>query len=67
MSDETPFQVKPIVDVKNTLHSMNRMLNEMKVDVICIKSEIKEIKELLDKKEKDYKHKESIKSGWFLY
>jgi hypothetical protein len=67
MSDETPFQVKPIVDVKNTLHTMNRMLNEMKVDVICIKSELKEIKELLDKKEKDYKHKESIKSGWFLY
>lgn len=67
MSDETPFQVKPIVDVKNTLHAMNRMLNEMKVDVICIKSDLKEIKELLDKKEKDYKHKESIKSGWFLY
>ena len=67
MSDQTPFQIKPIVDVKNTLHSMNRMLNEMKVDVICIKSDLKEIKELLDKKEKDYKHKESIKSGWFLY
>ena len=67
MSDETPFEVKPIVDVKNTLHAMNRMLNEMKVDVICIKSDLKEIKELLDKKEKDYKHKESIKSGWFLY
>jgi hypothetical protein len=66
MSDETPFQIKPIVDVKNTLHSMNRMLNEMKVDVICIKSDLKEIKELLDKKEKDYKHKENIKSGWFL-
>ena len=43
------------------------MLNGIKVDVICIKSEIKEIKENLDKKEKDYKHKESIKSGWFLY
>ena len=67
MSDETPFQVKPIVDVKNTLHSMNRMLNEMKVDVICIKSEIKEIKEIIEQKEKDYKHKENIKSGWFLY
>jgi hypothetical protein len=67
MSDETPFQVKPIVDVKNTLHAMNRMLNEMKVDVICIKSDLKEIKEILDQKEKDYKHKESIKSGWFLY
>ncbi len=67
MIDETPFQVKPIVDVKNTLHAMNRMLNEMKVDVICIKSDLKEIKEILDKKEKDYKHKESIKSGWFLY
>tara|TARA_Y100001972_G_scaffold128687_1_gene191012 strand:+ start:679 stop:882 length:204 start_codon:yes stop_codon:yes gene_type:complete len=67
MSDETPFQVKPIVDVKNTLHAMNRMLNEMKVDVICIKSDLKEIKEILDQKENDYKHKESIKSGWFLY
>ncbi len=66
MNDE-PFQVKPIVDVKNTLHSINQMLNGIKVDVICIKSEIKEIKENLDKKEKDYKHKESIKSGWFLY
>lgn len=67
MSHDEPFQVKPIVDVKNTLHSINQMLNGLKVDVICIKSDLKEIKEILDKKEKDYKHKESIKSGWFLY
>ena len=65
--NDGPFQVKPIVDVKNTLHSINQMLNGIKVDVICIKSDLKEIKELLDKKEKDYKHKENIKSGWFLY
>ena len=67
MADENPFQVKPIVDVKNTLHSINSLLTEMKVDVICIKSEIKQIKEIIEQKEKEYKHKENIKSGWFLY
>ena len=67
MADENPFQVKPIVDVKNTLHSINSLLTEMKVDVICIKSEIKQIKEIIEEKEKEYKQKENIKSGWFLY
>jgi hypothetical protein len=67
MADENPFQVKPIVDVKNTLHTINSLIAEMKVDVICIKSEIKQIKEIIEEKEKEYKQKESIKSGWFLY
>lgn len=67
MNNTEELQVRPIVDVKNTLHSMNQMLNVIKVDVICIKSDLQQIKEELDRKEKDYKHKESIRSGWFLY
>jgi len=67
MNNTEELQVKPIVDVKNTLHSMNQMLNVIKVDVICIKSDLQQIKEELERKEKDYKHKESIRSGWFLY
>ncbi len=63
MEEHNPFQPKPIVDVKNTLHSINKMLNEMKVDVICIKSEINEIKEIIKEKEKI----EKMSGGWWIY
>lgn len=66
MSDENPFQLKPIDAVKNDIHSINRKLNEMKIDVICIKSEINEIKELI-KERKEYEQKTNIKSGWWIY
>ena len=66
MSDENPFQLKPIDAVRNDIHSINRKLNEMKIDVICIKSEINEIKELI-KERKEYEQKANIKSGWWIY
>lgn len=64
MEEHNPFQPKPIVDVKNSLHSINKMLNEMKVDVICIKSEIKELKEIIKQKEKE---SQPISGGWWIY
>tara|TARA_R110001592_G_scaffold341180_1_gene629957 strand:- start:4144 stop:4338 length:195 start_codon:yes stop_codon:yes gene_type:complete len=64
MEEQNPFRSKPIVDVKNSLHSINKMLNEMKVDVICIKSEIKELKEIIKEKEKK---SETISGGWWIY
>jgi len=64
MDEQNPFRSKPIVDVKNSLHSINKMLNEMKVDVICIKSEIKEIKHIIKEKEKK---SETISGGWWIY
>ena len=66
MDDENPFRSKPIVDVKNSLHSINKLLNEMKVDVICIKSELNEIKEIIKEKEKT-KETQPISGGWWIY
>ena len=63
MEEHNPFQPKPIVDVKNSLHSINKLMNEMKVDVICIKSELKEIKEIIKEKEKI----EKMSGGWWIY
>tara|TARA_R110000787_G_scaffold116663_1_gene226956 strand:+ start:258 stop:449 length:192 start_codon:yes stop_codon:yes gene_type:complete len=63
MEEEDPFRTKPIVDVKNNLHSINKMLNEMKVDFICIKSELNEIKEIIKEKQKT----EKLSGGWWIY
>ena len=56
-------QLKPIVDVKNSLHAINKLMNEMKVDLIYIKSDIKEIKEIIKEKEKI----EKMGGGWWIY
>tara|TARA_R110000744_G_scaffold213847_1_gene332747 strand:- start:122 stop:316 length:195 start_codon:yes stop_codon:yes gene_type:complete len=56
-------RLKPIVDVKNSLHSINKLMNEMKVDLIYIKSDIKEIKEIIKEKEKI----EKMGGGWWIY
>ena len=59
---DNPFHVKPIEDVKNTQHTINRNLNQIKTDIICIKADISIIKDYI-KVEK--KKEEEISKGWF--
>ncbi len=67
MTEKTQLTTKPIEDVKNTLHSINRNLNQLKTDVVCIKAEISIIKDYIRRKEKEEREKEeSLKSGWFF-
>jgi len=54
---------KPIEEVLNELHTIKRILNELKINVVCIDSEIKIIKETLKNKEKA---KEEISKGWLF-
>ena len=51
--DDNPFVQKPIDVVKNDIHSIKQNLNTIKVDVVCIKSELKQILELIKEKEKE--------------
>jgi len=44
--------MKPIAYVDNNLHTINRNLNQLKIDCICIKSDITLIKEYIKKIEK---------------
>tara|TARA_R110000764_G_C10879809_1_gene368915 strand:+ start:442 stop:633 length:192 start_codon:yes stop_codon:yes gene_type:complete len=55
---------KPIVNVMNDLHSINRTMNQLKVDVLCIKSDIALLKELIIEKEKKQKE---ISKGWYIF
>lgn len=67
MTDKNPFAPKPIEDVKNTLHGINRNINQMKTDVICIKADLSIIKDYIRKKEQEEKkQEESLKGGWFF-
>jgi hypothetical protein len=64
MADNTsknPFQTKPIESVKNDLHTINRNLNQLKTDVICIKSDLSIIREIIKKKEAK---ENEISKGW---
>ena len=54
-------QVKPIEDVKNTQHTINRNLNQIKTDIICIKADISIIKDYINLQKKE----EEISKGWF--
>lgn len=54
---------KPIEEVINELHTIKRILNELKLNIVCIDSEIKLIKETLKNKEKP---KEEISKGWLF-
>lgn len=66
MSDySNPFQTKPIDKVKNEVHQINRNLNKLKTDVICIKSDLSIIKEFIKQKEKEAQENKDISTGWF--
>tara|TARA_R110000796_G_scaffold59335_1_gene136693 strand:+ start:3599 stop:3790 length:192 start_codon:yes stop_codon:yes gene_type:complete len=55
---------KPIVNVMNDLHSINRNMNQLKIDLLCIKSDIALLKELIIEKEKKQKE---ISKGWYIF
>ena len=55
---------KPIVNVMNDLHSINRNMNQLKIDLMCIKSDIALLKELIIEKEKKQKE---ISKGWYIF
>jgi len=59
---DNPLEVKPIEDVKNTQHSINRTLNQIKTDIICIKADISIIKDYINLQKKK---EEEISKGWF--
>tara|TARA_S200002703_G_scaffold51563_1_gene44782 strand:+ start:10113 stop:10328 length:216 start_codon:yes stop_codon:yes gene_type:complete len=67
---ENKIVTKPIDDVRNTLHSINRNINQLKTDVICIKSDLSIIKDYIRKIEKEEKEKiereEALKNGWWF-
>tara|TARA_R110002072_G_scaffold90981_3_gene203273 strand:+ start:2895 stop:3086 length:192 start_codon:yes stop_codon:yes gene_type:complete len=58
------IDTKPIVNVMNDLHSINRNMNQLKIDLMCIKSDIALLKELIIEKEKKQKE---ISKGWYIF
>ena len=78
MSDS--FTQKPIIKVEEDLRSIKRMINTMLIDTQSIKSDIAEIKLIIKERDREtpqdfarqgdkgeYKKKENIKSGWWIY
>lgn len=64
--EKIAIETKPIDKVNNNLHSINQILNQLKIEMLCIKSEILQIKEFikqLEKPEEFIKVEES--KGWF--
>lgn len=52
---------KPIIDIKNDLHTITRNINQLKTDIICIKADISIIKDYIHEKKKK---EEEISKGW---
>lgn len=52
---------KPIVDIKNDLHTITRNINQLKTDIICIKADISIIKDYINEKKRK---EEEISKGW---
>ena len=57
---------RPIEDVRNTVHSINRNINTIKIDMINIKSDLSIIKDYIRQKEKE-KEKEEVNDGWLWW
>tara|TARA_R110001606_G_scaffold391641_1_gene559905 strand:- start:800 stop:991 length:192 start_codon:yes stop_codon:yes gene_type:complete len=56
---------KPIEKVSNDLRVINRTLNEVKTDLMCIKSETQQIKNILKEISDKIEVKEEITKGWW--
>lgn len=57
---------KPIDKVNINLLAINSLLNQLKIDMVCIKSEISQIKDFIKEKEKQQEFVKVEKSkGWF--
>tara|TARA_R110002126_G_scaffold113322_1_gene251786 strand:- start:1172 stop:1366 length:195 start_codon:yes stop_codon:yes gene_type:complete len=59
--------IKPIDAVNNNLRSITNILNEVKIDIVCIKSDVILIKQYLDEiKKNEIKNKTELSKGWFF-
>ena len=59
--------VKPIDVVNHNLRSITNLLNEVKIDIVCIKSDVILIKQYLDEiKKNEIKNKTELSKGWFF-
>ena len=59
--------IKPIDAVNNNLRSITNLLNEVKIDIVCIKSDVILIKQYLDEiKKNEIKNKTELSKGWFF-
>ena len=57
---------RPIEDVRNTVHSINRNINAIKIDMINIKSDLSIIKDYIRQRENEKeKEKEQVSEGWW--
>ena len=71
---DLPNCSKPINRVEDVLHDMNKKLDTMKVDVGCIKSDLKIILQRIEEKQKQedailknqVKKQEALSKGWFF-
>ncbi len=64
--EKIAIESKPIDKVNNNLHSINQILNQLKIEMLCIKSEILQIKEFIKELEKPEEFIKVEKSkGWF--
>jgi hypothetical protein len=71
---DLPNCSKPINRVEDVLLDMNKKLDNMKVDVGCIKSDLKIILQRIDEKQKQedailknqVKKQEALSKGWFF-
>ena len=64
--DKIAIESKPIDKVNNNLHSINQILNQLRIEMLCIKSEILQIKEFVKELEKTEEFIKVEKSkGWF--
>tara|TARA_R110000868_G_scaffold305160_1_gene566282 strand:+ start:1052 stop:1246 length:195 start_codon:yes stop_codon:yes gene_type:complete len=59
--------IKPIDLVNETLRSTNNIMNEVKIDIICIKSDLMFIKDRLKeiKENEKINAKDEITKGWW--
>mgnify|MGYP003626101932 CR=1 FL=1 len=55
---------KPIEKVSDDLRVINRTLNQVKTDLMCIKSETQQIKTILKEISDKIEVKEEITKGW---
>jgi len=58
-------QPKPIDKINNDLHVINRTLNKVNTDLMCIKSETLQIKNILKEINDKIEVKEEITKGWW--
>lgn len=56
---------KPINKIQYNIDQIDKTIKNIRVDINCIKADIKLIKDAIAKKEKEEETKENISKGWF--